>query len=64
MARTRRGKATDKEPIAVTRRVIKSGRSFYISIPPEFIEKHRLQKGDAVPIVCDTVLKVIPCKEI
>ena len=64
MAITRRGKTTGKEPIAVIRRIIKSGRSFYISIPPEFIEKHGLQKGDAVPVVCDTVLKVIPCKEI
>ncbi|MGQ9571047.1 MAG: AbrB/MazE/SpoVT family DNA-binding domain-containing protein [Thermodesulfovibrionales bacterium] len=64
MTRTRRGKVDVNTPIVVTRKVIKSGRSFYISIPPAWLKKHNIGKGDALPIVADTLLKIVPVSEI
>jgi len=62
----KRGKGfkNKKGLVLATRRIIKSGASFYVSIPPEFMEKHRLKKGDAVPIIADSILKLVPMKEI
>ncbi len=51
-------------PIAVTRKVVRMGTSFYISIPKRFIDKHQIVKGELLPVICNSVMKVIPCKEI
>ena len=62
----RRGKGHKSKNglITGTRRIVKCGASFYVSIPPEFMKRHRLQKGDSVPIIADSILKIIPMQEI
>ena len=47
-----------------TRKIIKCGQSYYVSIPPEFMQRHRLKKGDSVPIIADSILKLVPMQEI
>jgi antitoxin component of MazEF toxin-antitoxin module len=62
----RKGKGQkDKDGLVLaTRRIIKNGASFYVSIPPEFMKRHSLKKGDSVPVIADSILKIIPMKEI
>ena len=48
--------------VAKVRRVVKSGDSLYVCIPPEFIRKHRLKPGDLLGVVANSVMKVIPVK--
>ena len=55
----------EKIPIVKIRRVIRSGKSFYISIPPEFIKLHGIKKGDRLPILADQIMmKIIPMSKI
>ena len=60
----RKGKSKPGDPIAVTRRIIQHGRSYYLAIPPEFMAKHQLKKGDVVPMVANSILKIVPVNEI
>lgn len=53
----------DEGPIVKVRRVIKSGSTFYISIPPEFIKLHGIKKGERLPVLADHIMKVVPLKE-
>jgi len=50
-------------PIVKLRRVLKSGSSYYISIPPEFIHLHGIKKGDRLPVLADHIMKVVPMNE-
>jgi len=50
--------------IAGVRKLIKYGESLAITLPPEWVEKHGLKPGDEVPIVADSILKIVPVKEI
>lgn len=50
-------------PVAKIRRIVKCGNSFYISIPPEFVRKHDLKKGEKVPVLANHIMKVVPMKE-
>lgn len=52
-----------KDPIVKLRSVLKSGSSYYISIPPEFIKLHGIKKGDRLPVLADHIMKVVPMKE-
>ena len=52
-----------KDPVVKLRRVLKSGKSFYISIPPEFIRRHNIKKGDKLPVLAGQILKVVPMSE-
>ncbi|RLI80324.1 histidine kinase, partial [Archaeoglobales archaeon] len=38
--------------------------SLAITLPPEWIEKHELRKGDEVSVVGGSILLVIPIKEV
>lgn len=51
------------EPITENRRVIKVGGSYYLNLPPEFVEENGIKPGDKIPITCDHLLKVIPHTE-
>jgi len=51
------------EPITENRRVLKIGKSFYLNLPPEFVELHHIQPGQKIPITADHLLKVIPHSE-
>jgi len=50
-------------PIVKLRRVLKSGNSYYISIPPEFIHRHGIKKGDRLPVLANHIMKVVPMSE-
>ena len=52
-----------KNPIVELRKVIKNGGSFYISIPPEFIQLHGIKKGDRLPVLTAHIMKVVPMNE-
>ena len=54
---------TNKKIIMKLRSVIKCGPSYYISIPKEFIDRHKIEKGEKLPVLGDQILKVIPMKE-
>jgi len=58
-----RRKRKNGEFITENRRVLKIGGAWYLNLPPEFVEQHRLKTGDKVPITCDHLLKVIPHSE-
>lgn len=49
--------------ISAHRQLRKVRDSYYISIPREFVEWHRLKEGDVLPIVGNHILKIIPMKE-
>ena len=52
------------DPIVKLRSVLKSGSSYYISIPPEFIKLNRIKKGDRLPVLANkTQMRVIPMNE-
>ena len=51
------------EPITENRRVIRIGRSYYLNLPPEFVEANNIEPGTKVPVTCDHLLKVIPNAE-
>ena len=51
------------EVITESRRVIKRGRSWYLSIPPEFVTANNLKEGDRVGVISDHFLKAIPIGE-
>lgn len=50
--------------VAKVRKVVKIGSSFYISLPQEFIRKYHFKAGDKVGVLSDSIVKVIPMKEI
>ena len=52
-----------KDPVVKLRSVLKSGSSYYISIPPEFIRLHGIKKGDRLPVLTDHIMKVVPMSE-
>ena len=53
----------DKKIVVKLRRVIKSGASYYISMPQEFVRKHGIKKGERLPVLANHILKVVPMKE-
>jgi hypothetical protein len=59
----KRGKGYRDGPITVTRRIIQLGGAYYINLALEFIKRHRLEKGDSVPVIADAILKIVPMGE-
>lgn len=49
--------------IGETRRVLRIGRSHYISLPPEFVEAHHIREGDKLVIAANHIMKIIPMPE-
>jgi hypothetical protein len=58
------GKKRNDELIAKVRTIFSSGKSLVITLPKGFVEKHGLRAGDRVPVIADSILKVVPMKEI
>lgn len=52
-----------RDPVVKLRSVLKSGSSYYISIPPEFMKRHGIKKGDRLPVLVGNILKVVPMNE-
>lgn len=38
--------------IAKVRRIVKSGGSYYVGLPAEFVKLHGIEKGEQVSVVC------------
>jgi hypothetical protein len=51
------------KPIMKLRSVVKCGPSYYISLPKEFVDRHKIEKGEKLPVLGDQILKIIPLKE-
>lgn len=60
--RTLIGKRNDV--VVALRKTIKLGDSLCITLPREWVEKHGIKEGEELPIICNTVLKIVPIKEI
>jgi len=58
----KRGKKAVEEGnvVIAVRRVFKIGNSLCISLPQEWVKKNEIKAGDTLPVVGNTVLKVIP----
>ena len=50
--------------VAKVRKIVKSGNSYYIALPQEFVKKHGLKERDEVGVVSDNIVKIIPMTEI
>ena len=48
------------KPVLKLRSVIKCGPTFYISLPKEFVDRHKITKGEKLPVLGDQILKVVP----
>ncbi|MFA5053078.1 MAG: AbrB/MazE/SpoVT family DNA-binding domain-containing protein [Parcubacteria group bacterium] len=46
--------------LVVSRRVMESGRSHKVSLPAEWIKKHRVKPGDDVTIIANELVVVLP----
>lgn len=57
-------RGNEGKAIAGVRKLIRYGGSLAITLPPEWCEKHGLKPGDEVPFVANTVLKIVPVKEV
>jgi len=63
--RRRRKKMITKEGVIVAlRKLKKEGSTYYVSIPKEFVEKYGLKEGDILPVLADSIVKIVPVKEI
>ena len=49
--------------VAEPRQVIRIGKSHYISLPPEFMQAHKIKAGDWLPTAANHILKIIPMPE-
>ena len=65
-AKKRRSKlgVSGKKAIAGVRRIVKSGDSYYVALPKEFMERHGLTAGDELPYVGNHILKFVPVQEL
>jgi antitoxin component of MazEF toxin-antitoxin module len=45
------------------RKLIRLGQSLYVSLPKEYVEAHKLKKGDKVEILFDEIIYIEPVKE-
>lgn len=52
-----------RTPVVKLRSVIKNGKSYYILLPREFINLHRIKKGDRLPVLAGNILKIVPMNE-
>ena len=59
-----RRKRKPGECITENRRVLRIGGAWYLNIPPEFVEAHRIKHGEKVPVTADHILKAIPHSEV
>lgn len=53
-----------KDLVVKIRKIVRMGKTYYIQVPHEFMEKHGLKKGDKLPILADHIMKVVPMQEL
>ena len=49
-----------KEAIAGVKKIRKVGATYYIALPREFLDRHKLREGDELPFVGNGILKFVP----
>jgi antitoxin component of MazEF toxin-antitoxin module len=54
----------DEDLIAKVRTIFRSGESLCVTLPKKFVVKHGLKPGDRIPIIANSILKLIPMREI
>jgi antitoxin component of MazEF toxin-antitoxin module len=54
---------TDEVPIIVKRKLIETGDSISVTIPPEWLKKHNLTSKDYLIVVANTNLTMLPATE-
>lgn len=54
----------DKKIIAEQRKLIQTGGSVSITLPPEWLIRNGLKAGDYVGVVANGILKIVPANEI
>ena len=59
----RKKKLKEQGIVTITRRIMKSGNSYYVALPQEFMKKHGLKERDEVGVVSDSIVKIIPMTE-
>lgn len=57
-------KPCDKHIIITKRRLINNKGTYYISLPRAFIERQGLTKGSTLPVIADSIIKIVPMTEI
>jgi len=58
--RRSKGFVTDGKLVVGQRKLVKIGDTYYISVPKEFVEQHKLEPGEKLCIAADHIMKVIP----
>ncbi|RLI76538.1 hypothetical protein DRP04_12540 [Archaeoglobales archaeon] len=63
--KSKRGKRTIAQGSVLVgiRRVVRLGNSLCITLPEEWVKKHRIEPGDDLAVVGNTILKIVPVKE-
>lgn len=50
----------DGNVVVTIRKVCRFGNSVYIALPREWLKRHGIREGDELPIVADSILKIVP----
>ena len=50
--------------VALKRKVVKIGGSYYVALPPEWIKKHGIKNGTEIVVVADALATIIPPTEV
>ena len=53
----------DTGVMVALRKAIRYGDGLCITLPREWVEKHGIQPGDVLPVVCNSILMVVPAKD-
>ena len=53
-----------RKAVVEYRKVLRSGKSLYVSIPHKFAKFHGIEKGDELAVVTQRTMKVFPNKKI
>jgi len=52
----------DTGVMVALRKAIRYGDGLCITLPREWVEKHGIQPGDVLPVVCNSILMIVPAK--
>lgn len=52
-----------QKPMAEIRKLIKTGDSTAVTLPPSWLKRYGLKAGDRVAVVTDGIVKIIPATD-
>ncbi|RLI77797.1 hypothetical protein DRP04_10860 [Archaeoglobales archaeon] len=63
--KSKRSVVTKKgELVVMVRKACRFGNNLYVALPKEWLEKHGIKEGDELPVIADSIIKIVPMKEI